>query len=106
MRDALDVQVMEAADAARAVIALPTWTCSDGHEHPRPADFTKSRLRAEVDGRYVEKRWTGSVIGLGIHMLIDSGELACDTRWRLTVVPPPTDPQRRSRPNPEAGPDA
>lgn len=87
--DPLDVQVAEATDAARSVIAAPTWTCSDGHEHPRPETFTLRRLQGEVDGRHRSKRWPGSVIALGIHRLVDDGTLTRDARHRLSVTEAP-----------------
>lgn len=83
--DLVHEEVGQAKTAAVAALKADTWTCSDGHQHPRPATFTHNRLAEEVNRRAPGNLWSGSVISLAIWALKDDGWLDQDTRWRLSI---------------------
>lgn len=73
--DHVAVEVREAKAAMVAVLALDTWTCSDGHEHPRPDLFTHRRLANEVLAKHRDARWSSSVVSLAVYALVEDGTL-------------------------------
>jgi hypothetical protein len=83
--DPLDVLVAELAEEARQAIRAATWTCSDGHEHPRPEDFTHNRLVREINNRNPGNSWSSAAISLAVYRLVELGELVRDPRLRLRV---------------------
>lgn len=85
--DPLDAQVRYVAEAARQALRAPSWTCSDGHEHPRPHDFTHNRLVQEVNNRNPGNRWPSATISLAVYSLVETGELTRDNRFRLRLRP-------------------
>lgn len=83
----LDALVAELAEEARRAIRAPTWTCSDGHQHLRPEDFTHSRLVREVNNRNPGNSWSSAAISLAVYRLVECGDLVRDPRLRLRAAP-------------------
>lgn len=84
--DIVGEKVAAAVEAARAVLASPTWICSDGHQHPRPEVFTHRRLLLEVDRQHPGNGWYSSVISLAVYRLVELGELERGPRWELRTL--------------------